>query len=206
MQSETDIVNSALIELGQDTIASLDGSSKAARLSKRQYPIHRDRMIQRYRWTCCIRRVILAPESAAPEFGFTYKSLLPSDAIEFIGIYDENEPQQNYTSSRIPYKVEGRFVLSDEEALPVFYKVKITDPTQFDPLLAGAISFDLAVTLCRPLTGGVQLQAHLKSERDKIVKEAKLSNAIQTMPELIQASEWLDARATPYPHRMGPVV
>lgn len=204
---ELGIVNGALIELGQDTIASLDLTIKAARIMKTEYPKHRDQMLERYRWTFTIDRQILTPEATAPAFGFTYKYLLPVDTIAFLGIYDENEPQNNYTSTRIPSKVENGFLLVDEgPTVPVFLRLQKTDPTQFSHLFARALELDLAIHTEKTLTGTNKLRPGLVQQFRDTIASAKLTDAIQTDPETIVASEWVDSRNEFTPFRPGPIV
>jgi len=205
--SETEIVNSALAKVGEDSITDLTENRKAARVSARQYPLMRDALIRRYRWNFAIRRVTLSPEAATPAFGFTNQFLVPSDNIRVLGIFDEDELQQNYTASRIPYKVEGNKILTDDDTLPLFYLARITDVALFDPLFSEALAWFLAIDLAIPLTTVRKLREDAVIGFKKAVLAAKRADAIEGSPEVIESSEWLDSRHAGFtPFRPGPIV
>jgi len=205
--SETEIVNSALAKVGEDSITDLTENRKAARVSARQYPLMRDALIRRYRWNFAIRRVTLSSEAATPAFGFTNQFLVPSDNIRVLGIFDEDELQQNYTASRIPYKVEGNKILTDDDTLPLFYLARITDVALFDPLFSEALAWFLAIDLAIPLTTVRKLREDAVIGFKKAVLAAKRADAIEGSPEVIESSEWLDSRHAGFtPFRPGPIV
>lgn len=205
--SETEIANSALAKIGEGSITELGQNTAAARLVNRQYPLVRDALIRSYRWNFAIKRVTLAPEAEKPDTGFTNKFMFPPDALRIIGIFDENELQQNYTASRIPFKIEGRFILADDEVLPIFYLARITDVSQFDASFAEAFAWKLAVDLSYPLTTNRKVREDALLGFRLSIKEAKLADAIEGSPEIIESSEWLDSRHAGFnPFRPGPIV
>jgi len=204
--SETEVVNSALAKIGEDPITSLLENRRAARFAGRQYPLIRDALLRRYRWNFAIGRVTLAPEATAPDTGFTNKFMFPPDALKIIGIFDENELQQNYTASRIPHKIEGKFVLTDDDTLPLIYIKRVTDVSQFDALFVEALAWKLAIDLSYPLTTTKKTREDAVIGYKDAIKEATLADAIEGSPEVIEASEWTDSRSLNAPLRIGPVV
>ncbi len=204
--SEVEIVNSALAKIGEDPITSLTENRRAARFANRQYPLIRDALIRRYRWNFAVKRVTLAPEATAPDTGFTNKFMFPTDALAIIGIFDEDELQQNYTASRIPHKIEGRFILTDDDTLPLIYLARITNVADYDVLFAEALAWRLAIDLSYPLTTTRKVREDAIVGFNLSIKEAKLADAIEGSPEIIEASEWLDSRTLNAPLRLGPVV
>ncbi len=205
--SETEIINSALAKIGEEGIATPGQNTAAARVSARQYPLIRDALIRRYRWNFAIKRVTLAPEAAQPAFGFTNQFLVPSDSLRILGIFDENELQQNYTASRIPYKVEGNKILADDDTLPIFYLAQITDVGLFDALYAEALAWFLAIDLSYPLTTVRKLREDAVVGFKEAILAAKRADAIEGSPEVIESSEWLDSRSAGFtPFRPGPIV
>lgn len=192
-ESETAIINTAMIHIGEDTISnrSSDNSTRARKADQRYDPVRRA-LLRRYRWNFAIKRTTLA-SSGTPDFGFTYKFPLPDDNIQFLGIYDANEPAQNYTSSTIPYKNEGNNILCDEASLPIFYVSDVTNTALFDPTFDEAFGLDLAKDLAYALSTGLKRVEQITRDFKEAIKEARLSNAISTQPEIMYASEWLDA-------------
>lgn len=204
--SEVQIVNSALVKIGENTIVDLDEDTEPARAAKRQYPILRDRLIRNYRWNFAMKRATLALASDAPAFGFTYKFRLPTDYIRIVGIYDERERVENYTSSRVPWKVEEGFLLSNELVTQVFYLAKIENVSEFDPLFSEALALKLAVDLAYKLSTGPDRVEDLEALFQAAIREAKQADAIEGRPEVVTASDWIDSRFFYNgPLRIGPV-
>lgn len=203
--SEVEVVNSALIKLGERTISSLDDDRKAARKAKLQYPRIRRRLLRSYRWNFSITRSPdLAAALPAPKFGFTSRFPLPVDCLRVLGIFDENEPQENYTSSRIPFKVEGRSVFTDETVLKLFYIRDVTETDQFDAIFEEAFAIALAIDLSRDLTADLEHQRDRQREFAQAIRDARNSNAIEGTPEVIIMSDWIDSRFDSRPLRQGP--
>lgn len=194
--SVVQIVNSALQKIHEDPIASLEDDRRAARIATTQYPIHRDQLLRRYRWKFAVARVVLAPDVEAPKFGFTKRFLRPADLLSVIGIYDPQDETRdiNYTAGRIPYKVEGRYILCNETILNLYYVRQQTDVTQFDSLFSEALAWSLAVDFALSLANS---QARADSARGALaqaIRDARLADAIEGAPEVMVASTWLDSR------------
>jgi len=201
--SEVQIGNEALVLLGEERIASFDDEGKAARTLKREYPNERDQLLESYNWKFAIARASLSSDSTDPAFGFSNRFLLPADCLRFLGLYStfsrSNDPQVNYTGTDIHHKIEGRFLLldenssdSDNEAL-IFYIRAVTNPLEFAPLFGKALALSLAVKCCYDLTGSITRLNTLQAELDRVMKRARLMQAIQGTTEVVVASEWTDA-------------
>lgn len=213
-ESEVQIVNSALTKIGEERIVSLEDERKAARSAAHQYPIVRDRLLRQFFWNFAIRRATLAEISEPPAFGFTRQYALPDDYLRVIGIYDERERVENYTSSRAPWKVEGnRFLFtdtdvseSDTEVVQIFYIARVTDVSLFDANFSEALALKLAVDLAYDLSTGVERVADLESLFQAAIREARIADAIEGTPEVVTASDWIDSRFFYNgPPRIGPV-
>ena len=208
--SEVEVVNSALVKLEVAPISDLNQDRKAARTAKRQYPLRRQMLIRQYRWNFAVTRSdTLAPSGTLPKFGFENRFSLPPDCLRVIGLFDEQEPQQNYTTSRIPFKVEGRHIFKDGSEAIFFYLKDETDVTQWDASFAEVMAIDLAFDMGPTLKSmSAATKAQLKIDRRDAIKEARLSDAIEGSQEIVQASEWIDSRAFGHPRlfRPGPIV
>lgn len=207
MASQVEIVNNALVEIGEATITSIDQNTRAARAAKRVWDNVRREMITRYRWNFAKKRAVLAPDTATPAFGYTNQFTVPTDFLQLIGVYDSVEDQRQLTTSRQAYAMEGNKILWDGTALYIFYVANITDTGQFDPLFESALVYKLALRLAYDLSTGDGRTDTLQAFFSEAIKTAKFSNAIQNTPEVIQASEWVDSRAydNQGPFRAGPI-
>ena len=207
MSSQVEIVNNALVEIGEATITSLTQNTKAARVANRVWDNVRREMLTRYRWNFAKGRASLAADSTAPEFGYARQFPVPDDFLALIGIYDSAEDLRNYTATTQAYNMEGRNILSDATVLYVTYIRDISDTGQFDPLFESALVYKLAMRLAPDLTGGSERLSQISQLFTDAIKAAKFSNAIQNAPEIIMATEWLDSRWSDGrgPYRAGPV-
>ena len=207
--SEVEIVNSAFVKIAEDAIVGLTDDSKRARTANRQYPLKRDALQRRYRWNFCIKRDTLAPDSVSPPFGFESRFLLPADYNSFIGMFDAEEPDTNYTSSTIPFKVEaGRFLHTDGDTAEIVYLAKITDVAQFDSLFVECLAWLLAQDMALALTSGLEYVKLATLGYKDALREAKMAAAFETSPEVLTSSDWLDSRSVTGrgPFRAGPII
>lgn len=191
--SEVGIGNLALDLIGNTSIVSFDDTSKAARLIKRNYPVCRDRLLRSYRWNFAITRAQLAPDSTAPLFGFTHAFRKPADMVHFIGVYEDGMPVQNYTSGSYAHKLEGDFILANVNPLDIFYTKEVTDPAQFDAFFIDLLAIDIASRIGYGLTSGTQKARDLRGEREQVLMDARIADAFEGSPEIIETNQWLDA-------------
>lgn len=194
MFSQLSIVNNALTEIGEATITSMSQNTRAARAASRIWEIEYAAALTRYRWNFARRRAVLAPDATAPAFGYTYRFLLPADCIAVIGTQNDLELNASYTSSRESHVVEGRYLLSDENPVNLYYIAKVDDLSTLNPDFVKVLSLQLAAALAYDLSTGVERVASIEGKLKEAVRQAKFSHAIQHTPERIEASSWVDSR------------
>lgn len=208
--SQVSIVNSALIKLGEDLINSLDETNKPARTMKEQYDKKRQELLRQYRWNFAILRLVLAPSSTAPEYGYGYKFLVPNNVLRIEGVYDESEPlyQVNYTGAGIPHKLEGGYILCDENPLYVFAIEDVTDTARFDPLFAELLAWSLAADTALAITNSSSKAKIAFAGYTETARLARSANAREGTPEQVTGETWLDSRLSGGrgPFRAGPIV
>jgi hypothetical protein len=187
--TETDICNGALDRLGADPIASLDQASTNAARLKRQYPKTRDAVLRAYPWNCAQERASLAADATAPAFGYARQFALPEDPLCLRVLAIDGE-----VDFGLKYKVERRFIRTDEAApLKTLYIARVAE-FEFDPLLSDAISARLAADLAYAITGSASLmEAAAKRYRDILV-EARQVDAQEGSPDALLAGEWVESR------------
>lgn len=190
--SQIGIINSALIKIGESPLSTNDGSRRAV-FAFSQYDPERQVLLRSYPWNFARKRATLAASLSAPLFGFSKQFELPNDCLQFRGLFDEAEPLQNITTGRAAYAVEGRHLFTNTEAASIYYTADITDASVFDPNFADALTWKLASTLAYSLTTGVQAAQLAAEGFQRAIRQARVANAIETQPEVIQASEWVDS-------------
>lgn len=111
MTTDVDIVNAALIRLGERTITSLADAVKPAQLASALYADVRDTLVREHPWNFAIRRDPLAiPAARRPAGRYTAAYLLPDGAggtarcLRLLAVEDAS-------GRYLDYKVDGRDVL-----------------------------------------------------------------------------------------------
>jgi hypothetical protein len=208
--SKIAIMNSALGRLGESAISASDENNKRARVMGLFYDETRRDLLRSYVWHFARERISLAPDATAPAFGYTNRFLLPSRVLRVVGMYDESDPsyQHNYTGTEYPFKVEGRYVLSDLNPLRLHIIRDEEDTTKFDPCFDVSLAWLLAATAATSLTDDKGLVDICTKGYQMSLKNARTSNAMEGTPETIMSTTWLDARrtyGTAGPYRIGPV-
>lgn len=187
--SVVSICNRALDLLGADPIASLEDGSKLAGLCQRNFEPSADSVLRLYPWNAALNRVRLPALAEAPSWGYAAQYQLPPGpqpayclrVLEVAGCDD--------------YRIEGRRILADAPApLDILYIGRITDATQYDPLLAEAIAARLSVQLAGNLTeSGSRIEA-ARTHFNDILRQAKVSDAQEGGAQQLSVDAWLQAR------------
>lgn len=199
MASEVDICNLALTRLGHSTISALNEGTKAADLCNLHYPLARDFMLREHHWNFAIKRATLALSATAPNHEFTHQHALPVDCLKVIRTdLDDVSGGIVYGypySTGAPYKVEGRFILSDESTVKLEYVSRVTDAAQFDALFVDCLAQRLAAELAMPLADNASLAKSMWDLYAAKVRDARSVSAQESTPrEFIDATGWLTAR------------
>lgn len=210
MASKIDIINRALVKVGQNRISSLDENSKSATSVRTVYDQVRDTLMQAYIWNFTKFRTQLAADTAEPLFGFQYRYRLPAGTLRVVGIGDSQEPRRNYTSSLTPFKHEDEFIYTDAAApLDIVLTRKVEEAGKYPPDFANLLSLDIALDIFYDVTKGTERYAALRQDRELALRRAKMNHAIENSPEVMVASEWIDSRYTDTPYsgtRIGPIL
>lgn len=210
MASKIDIINRALVKVGQNRISSLDENSKSATSVRTVYDQVRDTLMQAYIWNFTKVRTQLAADTATPLFGFLYRYRLPAGTLRVVGIGDSQETNRNYTSSLTAFKHEDEFIYTDAAApLDIVLTQKVEEAGKYPPDFANLLSLDIALDIFYDVTKGTERYAALRQDRELALRRAKMNHAIENSPEVMVASEWIDSRYTDTPYsgtRIGPIL
>jgi hypothetical protein len=199
MASETDICNLALTRIGHSQITSLSEGTKAADLCTLHYPLARDIMLRDHHWNFAIQRSTLALLVTTPNHEFAYQHALPADCLKVIRTdLDDIAGGIEYGypySTGAPYKIEGRYLLSDEDTVRLEYVARVTDTAQFDTLFVDCLAQRLAAELAMPLADNASLAKTMWDMYAAKIRDARSVNAQEGTPrEFVDATGWLTAR------------
>lgn len=185
--SWVEVANSALVKIGTGVISGFNDLNKAEKLTKIRYPKARDIVLRLHPWNCAIRRVNSSPlTSPTPAFGYTYYHLLPAQSLRVLDI----------GPTGIDYKIEGRYVATDESLLEIKYITREDDPTQIDDLCAECIALYLAWDLCEAFQQTTEKKASLWNDFKMMLPQAKSVDGKEDPTQGLEANLWLDSRIT----------
>lgn len=180
-----DIANSALVKLGAEPIMSFDDDSKEARTTKNRYKLVRDIVLRMHPWNCATERVVTAPLTSTPAFGFTYEHQLPADCLRVLSIDPEDDT---------PYRIEGKRIRTDSTAINLKYIKRIEDPSELDELLAESIAAYLAWDISYTITQSNTVQDKMAKKLKTILAKAKSTDAQEDPSPELEANLWVESR------------
>ena len=207
--SDVEICSIALSRVGHLPITSLTGGSsapKAETLCALHYPICRDTLLRAHPWNFAISRSTLAQDSTTPNHEYSYRHALPSDCLKvirtsweangFVGVAVYGFPgQMGYANDTIPYRIEGRYLLTNESTVSIEYIARITDVAQFDELFTDTLAQRIAAEVSMALTDNASLTQGLWKIYAEKLAEARTSDAQEgTARSVVDLSPWIAAR------------
>lgn len=188
MSSIVAICNIGLINLGEDTISSLDDQTKRAKLCKQRYADIRDAVLRAHPWNCAIERVSIPAEAAGPTWGYANKFQLPVDPLCLRVLDIEN-------AADMPWKIEGKFIVTDiGSPVRIRYIKRVEDSTEYDALLVQAIGARIAADLAMPLTQSQDLMKSMWSLYVEKLREARGIDGQEGTPDQFEDDTWIGAR------------
>ena len=146
--SETGIVNTGLILLGELPILSLTDDSDVARAANAVFTQIRDEVLAQHPWNGCTQQVTLAQLSGTPIFGWSYHYVYPSDGLRSLFTDDD---QYSWKVS-IGTDGQSKVVLSNAPTMAVEYIFRQTNVSRYGSWLSFAMSKRMAAELALTLT------------------------------------------------------
>jgi hypothetical protein len=183
MATLVSISNLALSYLGHQTITSMDQGIEAARKCSLMLQPAIDATLRSYNWNCASARAALALSGVTPAFGWDFQYVIPNDCLRVIRM-----DEISYA-----FKVEGRFLLTNESPANILYIKRIL-LGEMDTLLTQAVAARLAMDLAFPLTNSNSLQEAMSKLYAFKIEEAVSIDAQEGTPDDIETTTWLDER------------
>lgn len=186
MASEVSICNEALDILGAERITSLTQDHVNARECNACYAELRDREIEKHPWNFARKRVVLAPDTVAPAFDFSYAFTLPSNCLRILLPNDRNT---------VDWSSEGGKILTnDGTSINLKYVAQITDPNAMPPSFRGALAAMIAWLKCEKITQSNSKKADAMAFYKFQIGEARRTNAFQRIAEDAPEDTWVTTR------------
>lgn len=180
------ICSNALLLLGENTIASLEEETDAAILAANLYESTRDDTLRSHPWNCAIKREILAPETAAPAFGFSRTFLLPGDWLRTLQVGPDGQ--------HVDYRNESGHILANATALPLRYIWRNENESTWDAMLVKAMELAMAAAMAYPITASTSQQELREQKLAAHLKRCRAVDGQEDPPEELGDYPLLQAR------------
>lgn len=191
MPTETDICNIALSRIGHSRMMAsfADDATNEGDLMRLHYPIARDSLLRSHPWNFAIKRAELAQTTTVPSFEYTIQYVLPVDCLKVLRTAQEAQDNEDN------YRIEGRYLLSNEDAVSIEYIAKVTDTNQFDALFVDILAQKIAAEAAMPLINDARVAQAASGSFESKLREARSIDAQEGTPrQIIQSYDWLNAR------------
>ncbi len=185
MATEVQICNLALTSVGANTIVSLGDNTNEARLCTIYYPLYRDYLLRLHPWNFAQIRASLAQLSSGPAFGFDFAYQLPTDSCRV------TETDLSVTDE---WRVEGKTLVCNQDAVNIVYTKLVVDSSQFDNLFTITLGLLLAWKLSKVLTGKQNFTKSLHEEYQEHLNIARTVDGMEGTPAVVYNSELIDVR------------
>jgi hypothetical protein len=148
MDTETDVCNLALSEIGAKLVSNYEeDSTEEARACRLHFTQTRDALLRRHQWNFAQVRADLSALEDEPVSDWDTAWTLPADCVRVISLPSDSpyKPHQEFA-------VEGRKVLTrDLSTLTLLYVSNAVPVTEWDPLFIDALSLALAQKLAKTI-------------------------------------------------------
>lgn len=183
MGNQLDISNAALIRIGAEPVIALSDGGKGAKACVARFSQAKKYLLRRHPWNFAIARIILnTPEEEAPDFGFSFSFVLPTNCLRVLEVEDED------------YRIEGKTILCDSSSINLRYIKDVDEDDINDSNFRDALSAYLAWDICYYVTQSATLKQVLWAEFKDIFSKAKTPDAQEEPTKEIGAELFLESR------------
>ena len=197
MASETEIINMALGRIGAKRISDFTNTNEdnvGSVQARLHYAQTRDALLRSHWWRFARKRVQLSENTTAPDFEFDNAFDLPSDFLRlWIKPFEDNNWGLN--NSNRTFSMEGKQLLTNDDAVYLRYIRRVTDVAEFDPLFTEVLVLKLALKFVMPISQDKELYQVLYQEMRDILARVRVVDKRETNNVGVSDSgRWNDAR------------
>jgi hypothetical protein len=189
--TKTEIVNNALVLLGEKQIGHIDTeSSDVAGTMRLLWPQVLREVFTAFDWRELIREQTLPDSSGQTDLAEDYKFRLPGDFLKMLatsidGIYR--------------WKISGNYLLYSQDTAPIVRYLRYEEePSDWSVELVSVVTHLLAVRACLAITHNVQLKEQLVNDYERALTRARLSQSESNASDYYRErkTSWITARET----------
>ncbi len=183
--SEIDIINRALIEIGDQRIASRTDNNNRARIMNDLYDGIRDELLRECPWNFATQRDTLSADPIAPVYEWATAFAIPADHLYMVS-----------TENNSAYRLEGNQILSNQEnSLKITYVRRVTDPTEFDTGFVELLIAKLAYKGAKNIAADLALEDRLFRDYNLVLIRSKKTDGQEDDPRKYATDDWELARS-----------
>lgn len=186
------ICSLAMEYLSDVAITSIDDPKTTPEyIAARWYDMTRRSLLRQHPWNFAIRRRNIARDAVAPEYGYADAYTLPIDFVRHLEILTTSGDEIT------DYEIEEGKLLCNNGggALYIRYVFDAQTVAKFDALFVDVLALELAMRICRKITGSNDLIAGLKEILKDIKSDATTVDGQERPPKRVERSKWKAARA-----------
>ncbi len=183
MNSKVEVVNNALVFLGQIPVQVVDSSTKAGTFAGTLWNAALEETLRAHPWNFACYRKELSPLSDNPKFGYSYQFNKPSDWLRTIEIFNTRD-----------FRNEGRQILANVEFLQMRYIRKVEELNVWDSLAAAALARNLAAKLAYPLTQSTSQQNAQWEMYVAVLQQARSVDSMEEPADEFEESDLIAGR------------
>jgi len=183
MESDVEVVNHALIFLGQPPIQTIgDPTPPSSATAGVLFTPALEETLRAHPWNFAIKRVALAPLATAPAYGYSYQYARPADWLRTL------------ECSADDYRHEGDKILCNDSSLQLRYVFREVSIDKWDALACAALARNLATKLAYPLTKSTTQQQAQWEMYAAVLQQARSVDAQEEPAEVFEESSLLAVR------------
>lgn len=187
MASDVEIVNNALVKLGEATLLSLSDDSPAGRIAQRTFFDIRDALLREFPWNFATTRTTLAAEVTPPAWGFSRSYPVPAD---FLRLLEIDNPQN------FPFQLEGGKILTDlSSPISIRYVKRVEEADAMDVAFREALAARLAAEWAEALSQTTTLTDQMQALYTRKLAQARAADGQEDDRRTLASCSFLDARA-----------
>lgn len=175
-QTKIGIWNQALDVLREQPLSAVTDTTATARLLARNYDQQRDYLMERYLWKFALTRAQIAADSTPPAYGWSFRYLIPTDALRFVPPTYEGD----IVGTPIPYEEENGYILCDQAApLRLRYVLRTTNEGLWSNGFCECLSLRLAMRIAHWITGKQSMVQQIQNLYKETLQEVVQTHAVQ---------------------------
>jgi hypothetical protein len=187
--TEIDVINRALILLGDRQITSRTENTERARIMNALFDGIRDKILRECPWNFATEQLSLAADISDPLYGFGNRYAYPSDFLYMIEIQNDED-----------YTLQGNYIHANSStglvggALYIEYVKRVTDMSQADSLFVESLSLKLAHDACENITQSNTKKEQLLRDYENSISMAKRLNGQEKPSKAFVEDAWISVR------------